>query len=82
MEQIFQSVFIKYHLDFFMLASDGIWDALSNQEAINFIIQKMKKQMPLNKICKKLIQRCTLPFDPVSGMGSDNMTVIIAVLRD
>ena len=56
--------------DFIVLASDGLWDVLSNQFVIDFI-RKRKHYNSLNYICKQLVEYAY-------NIGSmDNITVII-----
>ena len=76
-----RTVQIDEGIDFLVIASDGIWDMMDNQQVVQFIIARMNKTMPLNVICEELIDNCRIPIDPVSGLGADNMTCIIAVLR-
>ncbi len=77
-----RTVDVDEHLDFMLVASDGVWDAVTNEEAIDFVIRLMKRAVPLPDICKRLIEACTVPVDPLLGIGSDNMTVIIALFRE
>lgn len=76
-----RTVEIDNRIDFLVIASDGIWDMMTNQQTVDFIIKRMHKTVPLNEICEQLIDNCRIPIDPLTGLGADNMTVIIAVLR-
>ena len=58
-----------------------MWDSRTNQEVVDFIIERMKAVVPLNEIGRQLIESCKLPVHPVTGFGSDNMTIIIAIVR-
>ncbi len=69
------------NIQFLVIASDGIWDMLTNDEVVEIIVRLMEQQVPLPQICEQLIDNCRIPIDPVSGLGSDNMTVIIALFR-
>ncbi len=64
-----------------MVATDGVWDIMTNQEVVDFICKRMKHTVALDKIGLDLLKACKLPINPLTGLGSDNMTVIIAVLR-
>ena len=74
----------KYKLSnsdkFIVLACDGLWDVLSNQEVVNFILEYRNYGADLKKdqinIAQKLAQ-----FAIDSG-SSDNITVIINFLKD
>ncbi len=76
-----RTVEIDENVQFLVIASDGIWDMLTNEETVEFIINLMEKEVPLQEICEQLIDSCRIPVDPETGLGSDNMTVIIAIFR-
>ncbi|OTF82971.1 Protein phosphatase 2C-like protein [Euroglyphus maynei] len=64
---------------FIVLICDGIWNAISNQDLIEYIGRCMNEKMPLNHICESVIQRI-LPVNsmPKQGIaGKDNMTIMI-----
>jgi protein phosphatase 2C family protein 2/3 len=57
--------------NFIVLACDGLWDVLNNQEVVDFVIEKKKQNMPLTQIAEELVQEAL-------EIGSqDNITVII-----
>ncbi len=76
-----RTVELEDEIDFLVVASDGVWDSKTNQEVVDFIIERMKLVVPLNEIGEQLIESCRLPVNPETGLGSDNMTIMIAVLR-
>lgn len=61
-----------------VLACDGIWDVLSNQQAVEFVAERLDKGEALLSIASAMLDHC-LACDPrVSrGVGCDNMTAII-----
>ncbi|XP_075590310.1 putative protein phosphatase 2C 4 [Dermatophagoides farinae] len=64
---------------FIVLICDGIWNAISNQDLIEYIDKCMNEEMPLTRICESVIQRI-LPVNsmPKQGIaGKDNMTIMI-----
>ncbi|KAL1935260.1 hypothetical protein VTP01DRAFT_4400 [Rhizomucor pusillus] len=63
--------------EFFVLACDGIWDCMSNQQVIDFIRAELAEKTPLDEICELLMDRCLAPDSEVGGLGCDNMSVII-----
>ena len=65
-----------------VVASDGLWDMMTNDETVHFIVNRMKNDTPLPRICEELIANCEIPIDPDTGMGMDNITIIIALFRD
>ena len=64
-------------LMFVVLACDGIWDVLGNQEVADFVISKMATGMEPEIICEELMTRCLAPDSSMGGLGCDNMTVIL-----
>ena len=69
--------------EFFILACDGIWDVLSSQECVDFVRERLKAgEQKLSKVCEELCDRCLAPDTRGSGLGCDNMSVIICVLKN
>jgi len=62
--------------DFIVLACDGIWDAMSSQEVVDFCAVRIATGMSFPKIAESLCQVC-LAKDPEVDPGTDNMTAII-----
>ncbi|KAI8912836.1 phosphatase 2C-like domain-containing protein [Gorgonomyces haynaldii] len=65
--------------EFLVVACDGIWDCMSNQDVVNFVSGKIQQGLSLEETCELLVQSC-LAQDPMAGVGCDNMTVIIIAL--
>ncbi len=76
-----RTIEIDDSIDFLVLATDGVFDVMENQDLINFIIRRMQQVEPLNKICEQVLKNCHFPVDKETGDGPDNMTVMIVVLR-
>eukprot|EP01064_Diplonema_japonicum_P027662 TRINITY_DN4046_c4_g1_i1.p1 TRINITY_DN4046_c4_g1~~TRINITY_DN4046_c4_g1_i1.p1 ORF type:complete len:338 (+),score=63.47 TRINITY_DN4046_c4_g1_i1:86-1015(+) len=66
--------------EFVVLACDGIWDVMTNEEVIDFVRRRLQTGMKPAKICEDVCDRCLAPQAP--GYGCDNMTVLIVVLTD
>lgn len=64
---------------FAVLACDGVWDVMSNEQVIQFIKTRIERGEALGAICEALMDNCmsTLPF----GIGCDNMSVIIVQFK-
>lgn len=63
--------------EFMILACDGIWDVLESQKCIDFIRERMRAGEPLRSICESLCDRCMAQDTRGSGIGCDNMSVVI-----
>lgn len=56
---------------FCVLASDGLYDSMTSQEVVNFILEKINETNDLQSACDSLIQ------EALSRGSNDNITVII-----
>ncbi|CAF1026453.1 unnamed protein product [Didymodactylos carnosus] len=66
--------------EFILLACDGIWDVLSNEEVLKFVRARIAQQMQPEHICEELMTRCLAPNCQMGGLGCDNMTVVLICL--
>lgn len=73
---------IDYKRDeFLVLACDGIWDVYSNKELVQFIKDQLVLGVPLDVIIAKILDHGIARADSSTGVGFDNMTLIILVLN-
>lgn len=63
--------------EFMVLACDGIWDVMTNQEVIDFVRTRIAERMEPEEICEELMTRCLAPDCQMGGLGCDNMTVVL-----
>uniref|UniRef100_A0A1B6DLT2 protein-serine/threonine phosphatase n=1 Tax=Clastoptera arizonana TaxID=38151 RepID=A0A1B6DLT2_9HEMI len=63
--------------EFVVMACDGIWDVMSNEEVGDFVRKRIGSGMEPENICEDLMTRCLAPDCKMGGLGCDNMTVII-----
>ncbi|KAI9204755.1 phosphatase 2C-like domain-containing protein [Polychytrium aggregatum] len=63
--------------EFVVLACDGIWDVLSNQQVVDFVRERLLNHGDLAKAAEELMDRCLAKDSDMGGVGCDNMTVII-----
>eukprot|EP01103_Thecamoeba_quadrilineata_P017123 TRINITY_DN5952_c0_g1_i2.p1 TRINITY_DN5952_c0_g1~~TRINITY_DN5952_c0_g1_i2.p1 ORF type:complete len:345 (+),score=92.09 TRINITY_DN5952_c0_g1_i2:20-1054(+) len=62
--------------EFALLACDGLWDVMDHQDAVDFLLPRLKKSNDLNKICEELTSEAY-------NLGSqDNITVLLVALKD
>lgn len=66
--------------EFIILACDGIWDVLSNEEVLEFVRTRIAQQIEPEIICEQLMTRCLAPDCQMGGLGCDNMTVILVCI--
>lgn len=66
--------------EFIVLACDGIWDVMSNQEVVTYIRENIAAGVEPEEICETLMMRCLAPDCQMAGLGCDNMTVVIVGL--
>ena len=74
----------KMESEFAILASDGLWDTHSNEEAVNFI--KKKLNGPLHKAMPRKLKienaaKC-LAIDSHDKGSTDNVTVMVLDFKD
>lgn len=75
-----QAATVEADWDFLLLACDGIWDVLSNQEVVDFVTQRLGQGMEPEDICEQLMTRCLSPDCQMGGLGCDNMTCVLVCL--
>ncbi|ODV75815.1 PP2C family serine/threonine-protein phosphatase [Cyberlindnera jadinii NRRL Y-1542] len=66
--------------EFIILACDGIWDCLTSQQAVEVVRKGINDHLSLEEICEAMIDICLAPNSYGSGIGCDNMSVIIVAL--
>ncbi|KAH9523447.1 hypothetical protein Btru_040038 [Bulinus truncatus] len=69
---------------FFVIACDGIWNYMSSQEVVDYVLEKLKdpeKRLKPSLICEELFDHCLAPNTFGDGTGCDNMTCIIVILN-
>lgn len=63
--------------EFIVLACDGIWDVMTNEEVVEFVRMRIGSGMDPEDICEDLMTCCLAPDCQMGGLGCDNMTVVL-----
>lgn len=74
---------IDYEKDeFIVLACDGIWDCLTSQSCVECVRRGIFEEKPFTQICEEIMELCCAPTSEGSGIGCDNMSIVIVALLD
>lgn len=67
--------------EFIILGCDGIWDCLSNENAVRYVAERIDEKLPTD-IGKEMLD-AIISEDPrvTQGIGGDNMTVMVIDLQ-
>lgn len=71
-------------VDFIFLGCDGVYDCMTNQEIVDFINLRLKKnpQIKLTKILEEMMDQILAPdIYTETGVGCDNMSAVIVYLK-
>jgi serine/threonine protein phosphatase PrpC len=67
---------------FFVLACDGVWDIMSNDQIVEFILERLAKGQSLDDIVDAIFKHCVTDNPKnTGGLGGDNMTCVIVLLN-
>ncbi|OLY84060.1 putative protein phosphatase 2C [Smittium mucronatum] len=63
--------------EFIVVACDGIWDCLTNQQVSHYVRECISLGAKLEEICESMMEKCLASESELGGVGCDNMTVLI-----
>eukprot|EP00557_Chaetoceros_sp_GSL56_P008848 CAMPEP_0176499714 /NCGR_PEP_ID=MMETSP0200_2-20121128/13091_1 /TAXON_ID=947934 /ORGANISM="Chaetoceros sp., Strain GSL56" /LENGTH=401 /DNA_ID=CAMNT_0017898185 /DNA_START=583 /DNA_END=1784 /DNA_ORIENTATION=+ len=72
-----KSVVLNENDEFVILACDGIWDCLTNEEAVKYVRDRIDTMTPIEIGTEMLDQIVSIDPRETQGIGGDNMTVMI-----
>lgn len=67
--------------EFIILACDGIWDCYTNKDLVKVIRDKLALGWLLTHITELVLNNCIEMANNITGIGFDNMTMIIVALH-
>ena len=62
--------------EFLVLACDGIWDCLSNQQVVDFVRRSLSQGKECKEICELIMDKCLAPDSEIGGVGCDNVSAV------
>jgi len=62
--------------EFLLLACDGIWDVMTNEDAIEFVHDQLKASVPHERIAENMLDYC------LQRGSKDNMSVILVLFEN
>jgi len=76
-----KSVTLNEKDEFIILACDGIWDCLTNEEAVKYVLDRIDTTSPTEIGIEMLDEIISVNPRETQGIGGDNMTVMIVDLQ-
>mmetsp|Transcript_8908 Transcript_8908/g.25667 ORF Transcript_8908/g.25667 Transcript_8908/m.25667 type:complete len:709 (-) Transcript_8908:55-2181(-) len=67
--------------EFLVLACDGIWDVMSNQEVVTFVRTALLAGDSPKQVCEKLCDTCLAPDTEHPEIGCDNMSAMVVLFK-
>lgn len=68
--------------EFLILACDGIWDVVSNEQAVAFVRAELRIEPILSRVASRLLDHCLADDSTGSALGTDNMTCLVIQLKE
>ncbi|KAH3680291.1 hypothetical protein WICPIJ_008333 [Wickerhamomyces pijperi] len=72
---------LSAHVEFIILACDGIYDVFSNQDLVGFIRKELAKGKDLEACIETVMEECLDRSDEETGRGFDNMTMFLVACQ-
>jgi serine/threonine protein phosphatase PrpC len=65
---------------FLLLASDGVWEFISSQEAVDIVWGELQKGVGVSGACQVLIEQAAARWRDVEGDYRDDITALLIML--
>mmetsp|Transcript_7983 Transcript_7983/g.9257 ORF Transcript_7983/g.9257 Transcript_7983/m.9257 type:complete len:350 (-) Transcript_7983:583-1632(-) len=75
------SVEIKPTDEFMVLACDGIWDVMTNEQCVHFVRERLAEGKTPAQITVEMVDACLAPDSNGTGIGCDNMSAMVVVFQ-
>ncbi len=69
------TILIDENINFLLLASDGVWDVKSSQDAVDIMFKALDGGLRVDHACAAVVEKCI-------GPGSDNTTICAVLLNE
>jgi serine/threonine protein phosphatase PrpC len=67
--------------EFLILGCDGIWDCLTNEKAVEYVLARINDRTPVQIGLEMLDEIISVDPRVTQGIGGDNMTIMIIDLK-
>eukprot|EP00759_Apiculatamorpha_spiralis_P049929 PhF_6_TR44530/c0_g1_i1/m.68596/K14803/PTC2_3; protein phosphatase PTC2/3 len=67
--------------EFIVVGCDGIWDCMQSQQVVDFICAQLRQHSSPIKSVEALLDKCVAKDVGDDGIGTDNMSVIVLMLK-
>lgn len=81
MTRISYRVYLQSNDEFVILGCDGIWDCLTNNQAVKYVRERIDTMSPVEIGVQMLDEIISDDPRATQGIGGDNMTVMIIDLQ-
>jgi protein phosphatase 1A len=60
--------------EFIVLACDGIWDVMANEELCDFVRSRLEVTNDLERVCNEIVDTCLYKVRPVNLLFTESVT--------
>jgi serine/threonine protein phosphatase PrpC len=68
--------------EFFVLATDGVWEFIESEEAVRIVGERLEKGDGATKACQALIEAAAAKWHEEEGNYRDDITALVVYLKD